>query len=81
MTPEEMATTAASAIQDKTRLTMVVPRPWKNRPRKFPKGILLCQQEKSNVYSFDPLNVIAWLASNGLIKVIATTIDEKPPNP
>ncbi len=69
MTPEDMARLAADAIQGGTDMTMVVPRPWKNRPPKFPRGELLCEQTKSNVYSFDPVKVLAWLTANGFVKV------------
>jgi hypothetical protein len=70
MTPEQMAKDAALAIQGGTRMTLVLPRPWRNRPLKFPRGELLCENSNGcNVYSFDPLRVLAWLAANGLVKV------------
>ncbi len=68
MTPSELAADAAEAIQEGTNMTLVLPRPFK-RPHKFPRGELLCQQEKSNVYSYDPLKILAWLAANNLITV------------
>jgi predicted ATP-grasp superfamily ATP-dependent carboligase len=70
MTPGEMAIAAAIAMQGGTRMTMVLPRPWRNRPPKFPRGELLCENSDGrNVYSFDPMRVLAWLAANGLVKV------------
>lgn len=71
MTPEQLAADAAMAINDKTNMTLVLPRPFK-RPPKFPRGELLCQQEKTNVYSFDPIKILAWLAANKLITVVAS---------
>lgn len=69
MTPEQMAKYAAEAIEAGTNMTMVLPRPWK-RPPKFPRGELLCENSDGrNVYSFDPLKILAWLAANGLVKV------------
>lgn len=64
-----MAKDAAEAIQAGTNMTIVLPRPWK-RPPKFPRGELLCENSDGrNVYSFDPLKILAWLAANGLVKV------------
>lgn len=69
MTPDQMARDAAEALQGGTRMTMVLPRPWRNKPKKFPRGELMCEQNNAGVYSFDPLRVLAWLAANNLIKV------------
>lgn len=67
MSPNEMAALATQAISAGTRMTMVLPRRWK-RPPKFPRGELLCENhDGQNVYSFDPLRVLAWLAANGLV--------------
>lgn len=64
MTVEEMLNSAENALKHQTRMTMAVPRPWKNRPPKFPRGELLCIHEKSSIYSFPPKKVIAWLNAN-----------------
>lgn len=70
MTPEQMAKAAAEAIQAGANMTLVLPRQWRNRPPKFPRGELLCENSNGcNVYRFDPVKVLAWLASNGLVKV------------
>ena len=70
MSPEQMAKEAIAAIADKTRMSMVLPRPWKNKPPGFPRGELLCENHNgTNVWSFDPLRVITWLAANELIEV------------
>ena len=73
MTPNEMALRAAIALQGRTQMSLVVPRPWRNRPSKFPRGELLCQQADSDIRSFDPLRVLAWLAAQGLVKVVPVT--------
>jgi hypothetical protein len=79
MTPEQMAKDAAAAIQAGTNMTLVLPRPWKNRPPKFPRGELLCENSNGqNVYSYDPIKVLAWLAAMGLVKV-ETKVVEQPP--
>lgn len=51
-------------------MTMVLPRPWICRPPKFPRGELLTEIEGCNVYSFDPVKVLAWLVANGLARVV-----------
>jgi hypothetical protein len=66
MTPKQMADAATQAKQHGVNVTLVLPRPFK-RPPKFPRGELLCQHEKSNVYSFDPAKILAWLETNKLI--------------
>jgi len=67
MSPKDMALAAADAINDGTRMTMVFRKGYK-RPPKFPRGELLCENaDGRNVYSFDPLSVMAWLIANGLI--------------
>ena len=71
MTIEDIVKSATQAIEHGTRMTLVVPRPWKNRPPKFPRGELLMIHEGGRTanYSFDPLNVLAWLTANGLVKM------------
>ena len=70
MTPEQMAQEAAAAYSDKTPVSYVLPRPWKNRPKGFPRGELMCENaDGTNVWSFDPMRVFAWMAHNGLITV------------
>lgn len=72
MTPNEMARLATEAVKDGTRMTMVR-RPNQRMPPKFPRGELLCENHDGrNVYSYDPLAVLAWLAANGLIQVRTT---------
>ena len=76
MSPAEMMIDAAAAIDAGTRMTMVLPKPFK-RPPKFPRGELMCENSDGrNVYSFDPVRVLAWLVANGLVKTnIARPID------
>lgn len=70
MKVEELALAASKALEDGARMTLVLPRPWRNRPPKFPRGELLCEYTQGScVYSFDPLRVLAWLAANKLITV------------
>jgi len=71
MTPEQMAADAMAALQAGTGMTLVLRRGFK-RPPKFPRGVLLCENhDGSRVYRFDPVRVLAWLAANGLVKVVA----------
>ena len=70
MTPEIMAAEAVQAIQNGTAMMLVVPRPWRNRPKKFPRGELACvNSDGESVYIYNPLKVLAWLVANGLVKV------------
>ena len=69
MTPEQIAKDAASAIQAGTWMTLVRGRGHK-MPPKFPRGELLCQNSDGrNVYRYNPVKVLAWLAANGLVRV------------
>ena len=73
MTPQKMATEAASALKAGTRLTLVRQRGVKP-PSGFPRGELLCQNhEGSNAYSYDPARVLAWLNANRLIAIETLT--------
>lgn len=75
MTPKQMAAEAVGAINDGTRMTFVRKRGTR-MPPKFPRGELLCENhEGSNVYSYDPLEVLAWLSANGLVKVEAMSAE------
>ena len=72
MTPEAMARDAAAAMQAGTKMTLLRRRGAK-MPPKFPRGELLCENHDGrNVYSYDPMLVLAWLSANGLVKVTAT---------
>tara|TARA_R110002153_G_C12985093_1_gene463125 strand:+ start:289 stop:504 length:216 start_codon:yes stop_codon:yes gene_type:complete len=66
MNPTQMIQDAEEAISQGQNMTMVVPRPFKNKPKGFPNGELLCEQPKSNVKSYDPKKVLVWMKSNGL---------------
>ena len=72
MSPKEMASEAANALQAGQRMTLVQPKGMK-MPPKFPRGELLCENHNgSRAYSYDPLRVLAWLAGNGLVRVETT---------
>lgn len=73
----ELTAQALAAYQAKQNLILVLPSPWKQRPRGFPRGELLCTNKGSSVYSYDPMKVLGWLHKNGLIKV---TLDEQTQN-
>ena len=65
MTLDEMAANARLADAAGTNLTLVLPRPWKNRPKGFPRGELLCENfEGTCAYSFNPLKILAWVKAN-----------------
>jgi hypothetical protein len=64
---EQMEKEAAAAIQAGTLMTLMLPRRRRNMPRKFPQGELLCKNSDGwNVYTSDPVKVMAWLSANGL---------------
>lgn len=71
MNPQELAKMAAEAINEQSRMTLVLPRPWKGRPKGFPRGLLLQERDSTNVYSFDPEKILLWMAKNNLISVKA----------
>lgn len=67
MLPDHLEATAIAAIKEGARISLVVPRPWRNRPRGFPHGELLCENSSGqNVYSFDPVKILQWLHQNEL---------------
>jgi hypothetical protein len=66
MNPQKMILDAEEAISQGQNMTLVVPRPFKDKPKGFPSGSLLCEQQKSNVNSYDPRKVLDWLKNNGL---------------
>lgn len=69
MTPEQIAAEAIAAIAAGTRMTLVKRKAMKAPPR-FPRGELLCENgDGSRCYSYDPVRVLAWLRSNGLISI------------
>ena len=77
MTPEEMAKTAALAVQSGTRMTLVR-RTGRKLPRGFPRGELLCENsENERVYSYDPLRILAWLGANELVKITVQSKESK----
>lgn len=74
MTPEQIAIDAAEAIQAGTKMTLVRRRGTK-MPPKFPRGELLGESHDGrNVYSYDPMRVMAWLSATGLVRVTETAV-------
>lgn len=67
MNPEKMY---ADAIEAKGGLglgmMLVLPPNWK-RPPGFPRGEFLSDNDRGEVYSFDPDKMIAWLEKNNLV--------------
>jgi hypothetical protein len=75
MQPVELAEQCVNAINfwkddpDQATITLVLPKGWK-APPKFPKRKLLCENHGGQrVYSLSAMNVLAWLAANGLVAV------------
>jgi hypothetical protein len=67
MTPKQLLHDATAAIVGGTNMSLVFGK-GKKRPAGFPRGELLCETERGNVYSVDPKKVITWLESNDLIE-------------
>lgn len=67
MTPEQLYKDAMAAKEQGAfcGMTLVFPRGFK-RPKGFPRGQLLSETERGNVYSFDPDKIIEWLRKDGL---------------
>jgi hypothetical protein len=81
MSPEELLADAAGAIAHGTDMTLTLPK-GKKRPPKFPRGELLCENfEGSRTYRFDPVRVVAWLVTQGLVVPVATpsVLPARPP--
>jgi hypothetical protein len=66
MDVSEMITIAERALAANERMILTVPRPFKNKPKGFPKGELLCEQPSCNVISYEPKKILAWLKNNDL---------------
>lgn len=62
MNPQQLRQMA----DESDRVSLVLPRPWKGRPKDFPRGELLCEQPTSNVVSIKSTNLIKWLDKHGL---------------
>ena len=71
----EMAANAVEAYNAKQNMSLVLPRPWRHRPKGFPRGELLCEKQGSAVYSYDPMKVLEWLRKNEMIEM---KLDENP---
>jgi hypothetical protein len=65
----ELYSQCIAALQAETRLTLVLPRPWKLKPKGWPRGELLCEQPNTNVYSYSPAKIMDFLIKNGLVKI------------
>ena len=80
MKPAELAAQCAQAINwcteigtpaEDAGITVVLPKGWK-APPKFPRRELLCVNDRGErVYRLSAVNVLAWLAANGLVIVEA----------
>jgi len=73
---EQIAAACANAIAHQGRhkplVTLVVPRPWKDRPKGFPRGKLACVPDsdgKKAVYWFNADRVLDYLLKNKLVKM------------
>ncbi len=47
--------------QESDRVSLVVPRPWRDKPKGFPRGELLCEQPTGNVISVCSKKLNTWL--------------------
>lgn len=66
MDVNRMITEAEEALAANQRMSLTVPRPFKNKPKGFPRGDLLCEQPNCNVISYEPRKILAWLKKNDL---------------
>jgi hypothetical protein len=67
MNVETMIKSAEEALKINGTLTLQTPRPFKNKPKGFPRGCLLCSHEDSDTRSYDPKKILAFLDKNGLM--------------
>ncbi|WP_242221661.1 hypothetical protein [Shinella zoogloeoides] len=76
MTPTQMESACNDVIAsyksmdlpyEKANITLVTPRGWKPPP-KFPRGYLLqVKEDRSRLWHFPAVRVLAWLRSNNLL--------------
>lgn len=72
MKPADLAKQCVDAINlwgndaEHAIITLVLPKGWK-APPKFPRRNLLDREQR--IYSLSAMNVLAWLAANGMVSV------------
>lgn len=66
MTLDELERQAKEAVGCGQMLNLELPRPWRGRPKGFPRGELLCELPGSGMYRIEPAKLVAWLAKNNL---------------
>lgn len=78
MNPQQLANQCVAAMNSTTamklpmkdaRITLTTPKGWK-APPKWPRGDLYqVKDDGRRIWGFSAMNVLAWLAGNGLVKV------------
>lgn len=72
--------TRAGERGDLATISLVLPKGWKPPP-KFPRRTLLCVNSRGErVYSLSAMNVLAWLAANGLVDVVVGVAETQSSN-
>jgi hypothetical protein len=64
----EMAANAVEEYNSNQNVSLILPRPWQQRPKGFPSGELLCEKQGLAVYSYEPIKLLKWLRKNELIE-------------
>ena len=67
-TAEQIAADARVALAFRQRITIVQPKPWRNKPKGWPRGELSNVQGNQAAYSYDPAKILGYLEGNGLVE-------------
>jgi hypothetical protein len=63
-----MAADAVKAYNSNQNVSLILPRPWQQRPKGFPIGELLREKQGLVVYSYEPIKILEWMRKNGMIE-------------
>ena len=69
-TAEQIAADARVALAFGQRITIVQPKPWRDKPKGWPRGELLSVTAQGGLaaYAYDPAKILDYLEGNGLVE-------------
>ena len=77
-TAEQIAADARVALAFRQRITIVQPKPWRDKPKGWPCGELLSVTAQGGLaaYTYDPAKILDYLEGNGLVGVAPRVVGE-----
>ena len=77
-TAEQIAADARVALAFRQRITIVQPKPWRDKPKGWPRGELLSVTAQGDLaaYAYDPAKILDYLEGNGLVDVAPRIVEE-----